>query len=89
VSKQRRQMALNRERVRRCRESKADQGRVRREVYVNAELDGAIRRMAETGSTSVQAVMEDLLLVGLRLEEQVPAPFGFWRYAQRVVDRYR
>lgn len=89
MNKKQRQMVLNRERVRRCRDSKAERGRVRREVYVNGDLDQAIRRMAESGSTSVQSVMEDLLLVGLRLEEQVPAPFGFWRYAQRIVDRYR
>ena len=89
MSNKHRQRHLNRERVRRCRAAKVQHGRVRREVYINGELDQAIRRMAETGSTSVQAVMEDLLLVGLRLEEQVPAPFGFWRYAQRVVDRYR
>ena len=89
MNKKQRQMVLNRERVRRCRDSKAERGRVRREVYVNGDLDQAIRRMAESGSTSIQSVMEDLLLVGLRLEEQVPAPFGFWRYAQRIVDRYR
>ena len=89
MSNKRQQRNLNRERVRRCREYEADCGRVRLEVYVDQEMAHAIRQMAEVGSTSLKSMMEDLLRTGLRIEEQIPATFGFWQCINSIAERYR
>ena len=89
MSKKCQQRILNRERVRRCRESEAGRGRVRLDVCVDQELAQAIRQMAEAGSTSNKSIMEDLLRTGLRIEEQIPATFGFWQCINSIAERYR
>jgi hypothetical protein len=89
TSKRKYQMAFNRERVRHYRHRQAEMGCVRVEVYLDQEMLDAVYDSAEYYEVSINDRLKSLVLLGLRIEEKLPAPEVFWGRIRSLVERYR